>query len=102
MHSAWALIAALLEGLLIGFAFFGGLWWTVRKGVMSAHPASLFLGSLVVRTTITVGAFYFISMGGWRPLIICLIGFVIGRMLVVRLTLHWTPASILIADGAGV
>ena len=102
MHNAWALIAALLEGILIGLVFFGGLWWTVRKGVMSAHPASLFLGSLVLRTTITVGAFYFISMGGWRPLIICLIGFVMGRMLVVRLTVNWAPASTPLADGVEV
>jgi F1F0 ATPase subunit 2 len=102
MHSAWTLIAALLEGILIGLVFFGGLWWTVKKGVMSTHPASLFFGSLIVRTTITVGSFYFVSMGGWRPLIICLIGFVMGRMLVVRLTLHWTPASTSIADGAGI
>jgi F1F0 ATPase subunit 2 len=29
-------------GLLLGAIFFGGLWWTVRKGVSSKRPALWF------------------------------------------------------------
>ena len=37
-------------GALLGVFFFGGLWWTVQKGVASERPAFWFLGSLLVRT----------------------------------------------------
>jgi F1F0 ATPase subunit 2 len=99
MHSAWTLILALLEGILIGFVFFGGLWWTVKKGLISVHPASLFFGSLFARTTVAVVAFYFVSMEGWRPLILCLIGFIMGRILVGRFALNWATASTRVAGG---
>jgi F1F0 ATPase subunit 2 len=29
--------------VLLGVIFFGGLWWTVRKGLSSKRPASLAL-----------------------------------------------------------
>jgi F1F0 ATPase subunit 2 len=95
------LILALLEGILIGFVFFGGLWWTVRRGVISEHPASLFFGSLLVRTTVAVVAFYFVSMEGWQPLTACLIGFVIGRILISRITLNWVTVVTPLAEGGG-
>jgi F1F0 ATPase subunit 2 len=88
MSSAWTLIAALIEGILIGFIFFGGLWWTVQKGVSSTHPASLFFGSLFVRTTIAVLGFYFVSLRDWHRMIACLLGFMIARILVTRFSLN--------------
>jgi len=36
------LILALAAGLVLGAIFFGGLWWTVRKGVSSKYPALWF------------------------------------------------------------
>ena len=35
----WILAAA--AGLVLGAIFFGGLWWTVRIGLSSLHPAVL-------------------------------------------------------------
>lgn len=98
MHSAWMLLVAVFEGMLIGFVFFAGLWWTVKKGLISAHPASLFFGSLLTRTAVAVVAFYFVSMQGWQPLTLSLVGFVIGRMLVGRFTHHWVAAPTRVAD----
>lgn len=101
MSSAWMLIAALIEGILIGFIFFGGLWWTVQKGVSSAHPASLFFGSLLVRATIAVLGFYFVSLYDWHRMIACLLGFVIARILVTRLTFNRGLQSTQIAGEGG-
>ena len=42
------LALALLAGRLLGAFFFGGLWWTVQKGVTSENPALWFLGSLLL------------------------------------------------------
>jgi F1F0 ATPase subunit 2 len=75
---------ALLAGVLLGAFFFGGLWWTVQKGVTSGRPALWFLGSLLLRTGTVLAGFYFISQGHWSRLLICLFGFLIARFLLVK------------------
>ena len=80
------LALALPAGVLLGVIFFGGLWWTVRKGVSSEQPAFWFFGSLLLRMGIALAGFYFVSGGHWERLLLCLAGFVIARLLVTRLT----------------
>jgi F1F0 ATPase subunit 2 len=75
-----------VAGVLLGALFFGGLWWTVRKGVSFKRPALSFLGSLLLRTGIVVAGFYVVSDGHWQRLLACLIGFAIARFIVVRIT----------------
>ena len=41
MSDILALTLALLAGVLLGAFFFGGLWWTVQKGVTSETPGAL-------------------------------------------------------------
>ena len=73
-------------GVLLGAVFFGGLWWTVGKGVSSRQPALWFFGSLLLRTSIALAGFYVVSGGHWERLLACLLGFVIARFIVTRLT----------------
>jgi F1F0 ATPase subunit 2 len=80
---------SLLAGLLLGAIFFGGLWWTVQRGVSAKTPAVWFLGSLLVRTMVVLGGFYLVSRGDWRRLIACFIGFFVARVVV---TLSTSPA----------
>jgi F1F0 ATPase subunit 2 len=81
-----ALILSLLTGVLLGTIFFGGLWWTIRKGLSSKQPAALFFFSLLLRTGMAMGGFYFVARGDWRRLLACLLGFFLARILVTRLT----------------
>ena len=81
-----SLALALVTGVLLGAMFFGGLWWTVRKGLSSDQPAIWFLGSLLLRTGIALAGFYFIARGHWERLLVCVLGFVAARLMVVRLT----------------
>ncbi len=80
------LLPAWVAGVLLGAVFFGGLWWTVRKGLSSKHPALWFLGSLLLRTSITVTGFYFVASGHWERLLVCLLGFIMARHIVAWLT----------------
>ena len=80
------LCLAFSAGFLLGAFFFGGLWWTVRKGVSSEQPAFWFFGSLLLRMSIVLAGFYFASGGHWERLLLCLAGFVIARLAVTRLT----------------
>lgn len=77
-------ILALIGGVLLGCVFFGGLWWTVRKGVVARQPALWFLASFVVRTGIVLAGFYAISFGHWNRLLFCLAGFVVARIVLIK------------------
>jgi F1F0 ATPase subunit 2 len=86
MNEMLTLVLAWVAGGALGAIFFGGLWWTVRKGVSSKQPALWFFGSLLLRMSIALTGFYFVSGGHWDRLLACLLGFVIARFTVTRLT----------------
>ena len=86
MNETLRLAPALVMGVLLGAMFFGGLWWTVRRGVSSQRPALWFFGSLLLRMTIALAGFYVVSGGHWERLLVCLLGFVTARLIVTRLT----------------
>lgn len=77
---------ALLAGAALGAIFFGGLWWTVQRGAASTIPARWFLGSLVLRTAIVLVGFYLVGAGQPVRLGLCLLGFVLARAVVLRIT----------------
>ena len=86
MNEALTLVLAWLAGGVLGAIFFGGLWWTVRKGMSSKQPALWFLGSLLLRMTIALAGFYFTSGGHWERLLVCALGFALARPVVTWLT----------------
>ena len=86
MNEALILALAWLAGGGLGTIFFGGLWWTVRRGVSSPRPQLWFLGSMLLRMSIVLLGFYFVGRGQWQRLLLCLIGFVMGRLIVMRQT----------------
>jgi F1F0 ATPase subunit 2 len=86
MNEKIILAAALAAGILLGAIFFGGLWWTVRKGVAAKNPALWFLGSSLLRIGSVLAGFYFVARGDWKKLLLCLLGFLIARFAVLRLT----------------
>jgi F1F0 ATPase subunit 2 len=86
MNDAWVLLLSSLTGVALGIIFFGGLWFTVRKGVSSRCPALWFCASLLLRTSIVLSGFYFTSGQHWERLLVCFLAFVITRVVVMRLT----------------
>jgi F1F0 ATPase subunit 2 len=86
MHEILMRVVAGAVGVVLGAVFFGGLWWTVRQGVTSPRPALWFVGSMLLRTGIVLAGFYFVGDGQWQRLLVCLLGFVIARFLVMQLT----------------
>lgn len=77
---------ALAAGLLLGAFFFGGLWWTVVRGVSSSRPALWFFGSMLLRTSVALAGFYFVGREDWQRWLPCLLGFVLARLVVKWLT----------------
>ena len=92
MSDSLPLALAFLAGTFLGAFFFGGLWWTVQKGVTSERPELWFLASLLLRTSLVMAGFYLAAQGHWSRLALCLLGFLIARVVVVR-RLTRTPAG---------
>jgi F1F0 ATPase subunit 2 len=86
MNETLTLVLAWVAGGALGAIFFGGLWWTVRHGASSQRPALWFVASLLLRMSIAIAGFYFVGRGDWQRLLLCLLGFVVARFIVTRLT----------------
>jgi F1F0 ATPase subunit 2 len=89
------LVLAFLVGMGAGVIYFGGLWWTVRQLPFTRQPGLLTLGSFLVRTGISLTAFYLASGGRWERILISLLGFMIIRSFLVR---RVRPASTRVSE----
>jgi F1F0 ATPase subunit 2 len=97
MNSILVLAPALLSGALLGVFFFGGLWWTVRHGLLSPVAALWFAASSLIRTAVALGGFYAVSHAEWRRLLVCLLGFFLARFVV----MHVSRKLAVLADPPG-
>jgi F1F0 ATPase subunit 2 len=89
---AWMWAGSLLAGGALGAVFFGGLWWTVQRGAESPTPARWFLGSFVLRTATVLAGFYAVGTGQPVRLLLCMLGFLLARAIVLRMT-RTSPAA---------
>lgn len=86
LNDALALALAWIAGGALGAFFFGGLWWTVQKSLASARPALWVFGSLLLRMGVTMTGFYLVAGHEWQRMASCLLGFMMARLIVTRLT----------------
>ena len=86
MSDIGPVIGALAIGIFLGALFFGGLWWTVRRGLTAANPAWWFGVSALARMAMTLSGLYFVARAGWPSLVACLCGLLIARVAATRLT----------------
>ena len=94
MNELLLLARILLFGGLLGTFFFGGLWFTVKKGIDSRHPALWFMGSFLIRIGVTILGFYAVSQHHWERAVVCLVGFLIARTIVTRVTKPLNPVVV--------
>lgn len=86
MNDLSIIALSLGAGVLLGLMFYGGLWWTVSKGLTAAHAPLWFIGSFWLRLTVALGGFYLVAQGDWKNLLACFAGFMLGRIAVRLLT----------------
>ncbi len=82
MNDIIYLILAVFVGLLAGLIFYGGLWWTVQKVLVSKRPGLLFLSSYLLRTTFVLVSFVLVIDGNLLRLLFCFISFIIARIII--------------------
>jgi len=78
--SALSILSRLLAGAALGIFFYAGLWVTVRALLTTRHPTLLTLGSFWIRTLVVLASFLFLMKGSWQYALICLAGFIMGRV----------------------
>ena len=86
MSEIGGITGSLVAGVLLGALFFGGLWWTVRRGVTAPNPALWFGLSALARMAIVLVTLFYLARTGWSSLLACLCGLLIARVAVTRLT----------------
>ena len=86
MNELLSLAVPLAAGLILGAMFFGGLWWTVIHAVSSKRPSLWLLGSKLLRMGIVLGGFYLVGGERWERWLLCLLGFVLARLVTWWLT----------------
>jgi F1F0 ATPase subunit 2 len=101
MSETLILALSFLGGAALGAIFFGGLWWTIRRGLQSQRPVAWFACSLLLRSAIALAGLFFISRGDWRRLVACLAGFLASRVLVMLLTRIPPNRQISATEGRG-
>jgi F1F0 ATPase subunit 2 len=75
---------AFAAGMVLGLFHFGTLWLTVRQVPKARRPELLTLGSFLARTGVSVLGFYLVMGGHWERLLVCLFGFILMRIFLVR------------------
>ena len=100
MNDTLTFVLAGMAGLLLGTIFFGGLWWTIRKGVASPRPALWFFSSLMLRMAVVLVGFYWVGHDDWRRLMACLLGFIVARIAVILRTRPSSKKQTRIEEGA--
>jgi F1F0 ATPase subunit 2 len=76
--------------MVLGVFYFGGLWLTVKRLPFVARPALLTLCSYLGRLGVTLSGFYVVMAGSWERLLAVLCGFVVMRIILVRI---WKPVG---------
>jgi|AMWB02.1.fsa_nt_gi F1F0 ATPase subunit 2 len=79
------LIIPLVCGFFVGLFFFGGLAWTIARGLRARCPALIFGLSYFIRLGVVIGSFVLVSSGQAERVFSCVLGLVIARFLAVRL-----------------
>jgi len=84
MNETLSLVLSFAAGIMLGIMFFGALWWTVQKVISSKRSARWVFCSLLFRMSIALAGFYFVAHGHWERLLMCFLGFVVARPIVMR------------------
>ncbi|MBE3653590.1 hypothetical protein BOO91_11445 [Vibrio navarrensis] len=83
---SWLLsnIVALIAGMGLGVIFFASLWWSVKRCTQSTTPLRWFISSFIARTVFVLAGFYLIGAGQLLKFGMCLLGFILARVIILR------------------
>ena len=88
MNEIVPVVLSFFFGIALGFVFFEGLLWTIKKGVTARSPAVWFSISFLIRIGLLSFGMYFVSTYGFWAIVACFIGLMLMRYVVQRRGTH--------------
>ena len=86
INNIFMLLLAATGGGLLGVFYFAGLRWTLRKSITSQWAALWFSFSFLLRSSVCLYGIYWIGANDAVRILACLGGFIVARMIVMKLT----------------
>ncbi len=80
-----SLALGLGAGAALGLVFFWGLWQTIDRLPQARRPALWMLLSLLLRSSVVLGGFYYLARDGhWGRILAGLLGFALARAVLIH------------------
>jgi F1F0 ATPase subunit 2 len=86
MNDIFMLLLAAVGGGFLGVFYFAGLSWTLRKSLNSRWAALCFSFSFLLRSSVCLFGIYWIGANDFMRILACLVGFIVARTIVMKLT----------------
>jgi len=86
-------VGAIALGLLLGAAYFAGLWWTVTRVDRWRRPGRALAISFVLRAALLLAGVYLLARAGIGPLALGLLGMLLARVALSLVLLPGTRAA---------
>ena len=78
------LFMAFLWGFILGFFYFGGLYWTLKRITGKRGTKFLLLVSFFIRTTVAMLGFWLVLRQAFIPFILTFLAFMFARFLITK------------------
>lgn len=88
MSDSVQLVACGLVGAMASLAYFGSLWWTVRRLPTVGNPLLAYVLSLLLRMMVLLTGFYFLMQLGFASFAMAFACFILVRMLITWISFH--------------
>jgi len=86
MNDIFILLLSAAGGGFLGVFYFAGLGWTLRKSINSRWAALWFSFSFPLRSGVCLFGIYWIGANDFVRILVCLVGFIVARTIVMKLT----------------
>jgi F1F0 ATPase subunit 2 len=85
MTDSFWLALSLFAGICAGAIFFEGLWRTISKLSDYRRRIPVFILSFTIRSTFLLTVLWVVSRGNPFRLAVCMLGFFVGRTMILRI-----------------
>ena len=86
MNDIYTLLLVAAAGGVLGIFYFGGLRWTLCKSLTSRAAAVWFSLSFLLRSSVCLYGIYWVGANDFVRILVCLGGFTVARIIVMKLT----------------
>jgi F1F0 ATPase subunit 2 len=86
INNLFLLLLASIGGGFLGVFYFAGLRWTLRKSIDSRSAALWFSLSFLLRSGVCIFGIYWLGANDVLRILACLGGFIVARMIVLKMT----------------